>query len=273
MKPESSVKTKSAGRLSLNFYLDIGISKRDLGVLALPFISCFACLVLLFLLVIPKMKDISKMAIQSKAVKEKKNEFVSKVQVLSAIEESDLNNYYSLASLAVPENKDVSLALFAFSEPARKNGFFLNELSFNLGEVEAMNGDENEKGSVKTNSLEAEKIVAKMSLVGSSDRLDQLLEGLENGLPIMQIDKFEYNQIRGGVANIDLNISFFYSSEKAAYKLEELKITELSLSENEQSLLKSLASVDKQESVLQALRLSRPVTGEEIGRDNPFYLE
>ena len=274
MKSESSVKTKSAGRLSLDFYLDIGISKRDLKVLAVPFISCFTCLILLFFLVIPKWKSISKMAKESRVVKEKRDEFVLKVQALSAIEEGDLNNYYALASLAVPENKDVSLALFAFSEPARKNGFFLNELSFNLGEVEATKEDDKqEKQVVKKNNLGAEKIAANMSLVGSADRTDQLLDGLERGLPIMQIDKFEYNQIRGGVVNIDLAISFFYSSEKAIYRLEDLKIAELTLSDNEQNLLKDLASFDKQESVLEALRLSRPATGEQTGRDNPFYLE
>ncbi len=271
MKPDSSVKTKSAGKLNLDFDLNIGINKRDLKALALPFASLVICLFFLVFLVIPKWKIISKMAKESKTVKEKRDEFVSKVQILSTIEEGELKNYYALASLAVPENKDVSLALFAFSEPARKNGFFLNELSFNLGQIEAINEDDSKQQ--ETSSLDPEKIAANMSLVGSADRTDVLLADLEKGLPLMQVDKFEYTQVREGMANIDLSISFFYSSEKAAYRLEDLKIAELSLSDSEQDLLKNLAGFDKQEKVLEALRLSKPATGGAVGRDNPFYLE
>jgi len=271
MKPEISVKTKKVSKL--DFDLNFGLSKSDLKMLSIPLFSLVACLFLLFFLLIPKWKSIGKMAKQSESVRVKKDEFVAKVQTLSTIEEGQLKTYYSLASLAVPESKDVSLALFAFSEPARKNGFFLNELSFDLGEIEAESEKEETTTKPKTASLlSTDRVTANMSLVGSSQSADSLFSDLEKGLPLMQIDKLDYVLTRGDVVNIDLTVSFFYSQERTSYKPDDLKISELSLSDNELELLGNLVSFDKQEKVLESLRLSRPATGSG-GRQNPFYLE
>jgi hypothetical protein len=273
MKPEISVKAKTVNKFNLDFDLDFGLTKTDLKMLSFPLISMIVCFFLLFFLLVPKWKSIGKIAKQSESVKAKRDEFVAKVQTLSTVEESQLKNYYSLASLAVPERKDVSLALFTFSEPARKNGFFLNALSFDLGEIES-NQDE-EKTITKTKPvglLSTERITANMSLVGSSQNAGSLFSDLEEGLPLMQIDKLDYVSIRGDIIDIDLVVSFFYSPEKASYKLDNLKISELSLSNDELELLNNLASFDRQEKILESLRLARPSTGSG-GRKNPFYLE
>lgn len=275
MKSEVSVKTKSVGNFNLDFDLSLGLNKADLKMLSFPLFSFFLCLFLLFFLLIPKWGSIKNMAVESKSIEAKKNEFLAKAQVLSTVELNQLKNYYSLASLAVPENKDVSLALFAFSEPARKNGFFLNELSFDLGEIESEKGEEASPAKVKKEKTDSstEAVSAAMSLVGSAKNADSLFSDLEKGLPLMQIDKLNYQSVRGEIVNIDLRVSFFYGQQESLYDINSLKIGELSLSDQELNLLAELADYDKQEKVLESLRLSRPATGNGNGRENPFYLE
>jgi len=255
-------------RKGFSFKLDI--KTFELRTLALPLLSGLFCIVIFFLLLVPKAKEITAFRNKAKKLKVQRQEFLAKVQLLSSLDEEEMKTQGALATLALPVNKDVSLILFTLTEPVKRNGFYLSQFEFNLGEVEGEAGKEKELGKEKKPAAPIDKIKAKMSLIGPEERVAPLLLSLEKGLPLMEIGDFEYRTNEGGSVQLSMMVTLFYSSQRVSYKPELIKIKDLALSKGEAELLARLGQFKKNEAVFAHMIKGQPSSLTGKGRENPF---
>jgi len=250
--------------------------------IALPVISLVFCILVLFLLVIPKAKEIAVMRAKSISLNGQRRDFLAKVELLSSLDEATLKKQSYLTNFALPLKKDIALILYALSEPAKKNGFSLNQFEFDLGEVsvgesQSLSGTEGSKSKENNQNSKAQEsgkigeIVVKISLSGPRTQLASLLTDLEKGLPLLEINEIEFTLIQGDMVNVTLEVTLFSSSQSPVYDPEKISLENLILTDSENLLLEELTGYHHDEQMLESLKvkLASP-SASTTYRENPF---
>lgn len=234
----------------------------------MPLFSILISALILFFLLIPAGREIFVLIRKEKSLRKEKNEFLSKVQLLSSLDEEELRRQGELALLALPERKDVSLILFSLVQPARKNGFYVNQFEFNLGELEKESEEESvggkNKGERKKEGL-VKPISVEVSLEGDKENLLSLFRDWERSLPLVELENLNF-QFQEEKVNLDLTVKLYYSLGKASYQPEKIKTRDLTLSPQEKKLLEELASFHS----LGATFSEEEYRSPSKGRENPF---
>jgi len=237
------------------------------GILLAVFIGVF--------LVFPRISKVRSQLAKNQKLLESREDFLQKARLIASLDEEQVKQRASLAALALPKEKDISLILYALSEPARSNGFYIEQLKFNLGEItSSQEGSPAENKEVKDKAVVQKKPVdevpIEMKVVGSNQRLISFIQSVEKVLPIVGINSFQANYNESGRVSVNLNFYLSISSHRASYDPEKLSLADLALSVSEEELLAQLANF-KTTSSAASLDLQETLLIP-VGRENPFLL-
>lgn len=180
-------------------------------------------IILMVLVVFPQFQDFERGRRQQEDLKKQNEKLQQNIQILSAMDDSTLSSYVSVALSALPLTKDYIGILGAISTAAGESGTGLSDFSFRVGDVAS--------GSAQV----VDPIVIKLQVQGPLSSLQQFVASLSESLPLSEISAISIN---GNTMNLE--ITFLY---KPPVKPQLGTQTNLKpLSRQELSLMSELSS-------------------------------
>jgi hypothetical protein len=116
-----------------------------------------------------------------------------------------------------------------------------NIVSFSLSISDLKDEEESLKVSEKKM---ATKLPLNVEISGPSEKFVDLINGLENSLPIIFIDSMETTK-QGAVSTLKMSISSYYMADNMETNYEKLTLNDLKLTKEESDLLAKISEYDK----------------------------
>ena len=212
-----------------------GIERALLKLFLVPLVVIIVFLVSLGLIIIPKVNDIknniktiSDVNSQIKLTNEKKN-------YLTSIDVEQLNREADVLNKAVLKEKKSYLLVGVIRKIADNFGFQVKSFLVNPGEVKS--------GLPETLKVLDKETAVRMPisvvLIGPIDKNMELIEALENSLPILFIDKFD-SKSNNGISELEMTVSSYYVPNKKDYTGGNLTLKDLQLTAEESELLSTI---------------------------------
>ncbi len=239
--------------------------------LMIPLGGGFVLFLVSVFLLVPLVKKVRKQFRQNSKLITEKVDFTAKAQLIASLDEESLAAKAQLSTLAIPKEKEISLILYALSDPVRNNGFYTDHLEFNLGEVTLSGVEEGEEEKkIKVKKQPIDQVPVSMRVLGPGKNLSALLAEMEMVLPLIDIGTVNVIYSLNGRATVSFDFHLSVSSRLPSYDPEKLTLKDLTLSEQEESLLTDLTTFKKAgfSTIMDAL----PAAGGSVGRENPFSL-
>jgi hypothetical protein len=245
-----------------------------------PILVLVACLALFFLVTFPKISSIIRLRKQLGSLKNQEQNMVDKIQLIVSLDEEETQKYMRLVNLAIPRQKDISLILFSINSPARKEGFLIDKLEFNLGELKnkaenatssALLSDRKKKLSrVKKSkaSNNLERINVDLNLVGRQSNLVKLIRDFEQSLPLLGLKSLDATIGKSEKISLKMNLTMFFFPEVNLPQLEKIPLDQLALSSGEKEQLDELSQFYRHDVAL--FGTEGESESPSIPRDNPF---
>ena len=186
------------------------------------------------LVIVPKINEVSEKMASVKSVTAKTKEVNQKRVYLQSVNQEEIkSNALKLASGLLPQ-KDAYLLVRIIRNVVAQSGYSIDDFAISMGDIK--NNDE----TVKKDNSNFDKIPVSVTLLGPSENYIQLAKVLERSLPIMLIDNFEMRAMQGGVSVIKMSVSAYYLRDISNMKLENLKLVDLTPSQEEADLLSKI---------------------------------
>ncbi|MBL7078359.1 hypothetical protein ISS42_01715 [Candidatus Shapirobacteria bacterium] len=221
-------------------------------------------------LILPRIKKIRKQFGQNNKLIEERRDFMDKAQLIASLNEEELTYKAQLATLAMPKEKEISLILYALGDPVRNNGFYTDQLEFNLGEITSGETKEEDLNKIKVKKQAVDQVPVTMRVLGPGKNLASLVEEMEKVLPLIAINQLGVAYSPSGRSTVSFDFHLSVSSRQPSYDPEKLTLKDLVLSSQEEDLLAQLDNF-KKASFSSALNLPEVPIGP-TGRENPFSL-
>ncbi len=191
------------------------------------------------LVVVPKIGQIKDYRSQVSDLKTKIDDLNKKRAYIQSIDEGDLKAKEEVLLMAMPESKDIYYLLNVVTGVVSEYGFMVDGFSFSPGELK-------EGGEEETASLQGiSRVSFDLNLVGPGERYIELIEGLENSLPILSFDEIDSKVVGEAVSTIDLKMTTYFASGKEKVDVSKLAYTDLIMTQSETDLLEDLANYKK----------------------------
>jgi len=201
----------------------------------LPGLVIFVSLLLLFVSVIPQLKEVINLAKQ-KEIEMKKLEILNNnLKLLSSLESSVLNSQFETVSLALPQNKDFGGVIYAVEGAARRSNVVINDFGFEVGSL----------SDTSSSQGEFPVLTIKLNVEAQGEQIANFITELFKSVPLAEVLDVNINQ-----KSTELLVSFYYKPisqvEIDNYALlKELSAEKLSLV-NQISAWKSYPVIDIQ---------------------------
>ena len=146
-----------------------------------------------FLILIPRTSAVLKARTSLVRMQNTYKQLQDKVNILYSWNWQDVEEKLKLANTAFPLRKDIYLVIYALQEPCRRNGFVIEEMSFNLGEIEPETDSKEPSSAPKAKTKSnLDKIKVEMEVLGRESDFIGLLGDLDEGLPLLSISELNY---------------------------------------------------------------------------------
>ena len=216
-----------------------GMEASLLKVFLLPLALVIVFLMSLSLIIMPKIDDIGDLRREDESVTEKVRLMTLKRDYLLIVDEEELSKKASFLAEAILKEKDAYLLVGMIKQIAGKNGFYVQSFSVSPGEMDSGG----EGGEVKTVKNTVDKVPISFMVAGEKDRYLEFILALEKSLPILSIDSFDMTRGQQMV-KLDLRVTAFYVGEKSEYGMIEIKLADLMLSSEDETLLAELSQYE-----------------------------
>lgn len=163
-----------------------------------PVSTIAVCAFLFFIFIIPQIQSFLAMQDQVAGDKEKLATLQKNLQVVSALDDTKLDSELSIASSALPTDKDFAGVLQAISSAAANAGSVLGDYNFQIGELV----DTNVKGQSTQLPLQLS-----ITIKGDLDTGRNFIEELKKQLPLSDVTSISVNSN----GTISLQIVFYYA--------------------------------------------------------------
>ncbi len=257
--------------LNKNYLLKDPVGKTIFSLGSLTIVLLFA----FFLVVIPRTKEVLSKREELVSLQKKYREIKDKASWLASWDWEESEKKAKLTQLAFPTKKDIYLVIFALQEPCRRNGFLIEKMSFDLGEIESEAATAAATSS--TNELDSVKI--ELAASGRKEGLNSLLNDLDESLPLIAVEDFSFSGSDDsgdlGIATMHLKM-FFISRPSELKKADQVSPKDLEFTPQE---LETIAEIEnyynKASSLYQRLYFYPEIQiGQEVTvsgeRGNPF---
>lgn len=190
-----------------------------------PLLILLVSVILASTVIFPQFKEISGGADEVKTLKENLSVSKSNLVLFSTLGDLDIDNKLNIALNAMPSEKDFTGILNAVSVSAAKSGVFLNDFSFQVGELSTTSAKLSKQPSLQVS----------LSLLGGVEENRRFLKELSKALPLSEVTK----------VTIDNNLSkitvLFYYRPFPALKYDSNKQIKI-LSQKDLELINKLSS-------------------------------
>jgi len=185
------------------------------------------------MLIVPKINEGLARLNENKSVLEKTSQVNEKISYLQSIDQEEIQkNAQKLASGLLPE-KSSYLLLKVIQNTAQKLNYTIDDFSISMGDIK-----KEETENIKNTSFD--KIPIQVNLIGPAENYIALAKALERSLPIMSINKYEVSSSLGGATTIKLAVDAYYMKEVTDFKLENISLSDLTLTQAEADLLSTI---------------------------------
>lgn len=211
-----------------------GMDKRIFVLWLEPFAMFLIVFVSILLVIVPKINESGERLKENKSVLKKISEVNEKINYLQTVDQEEIQkNAQRLASGLLPE-KSSYLLLKVIQNTAQKQNYYIDDFSISMGDVK----DETEE---KIQNSSFDKIPIQVNLIGPAENYLALAKTLERSLPIMSINKYEMSSVKSGVTTIKLSVFAYYMKDVSDFKLENISLADLTLSQAEADLLSTIS--------------------------------
>lgn len=244
-----------------------GVESAFIKIFLIPIPLIVVFLISLNLIIIPRISEIKSVSDKVKSTNSQNSLVKTKNNYLKSIDQVELEkNALFLDSAVLKENK-----AYVLTEIVRKiadnYSYYISSFAINPGEIKS-DGSSDITITGDTNSIKKTPITVTLS--GPKDKMLDLITALENSLPILFIDKFETKTI-DSLTELNLTISSYYINNDTNLNTNNLSLSDLTLTEEESSLLQKLNSFNKVE-LSSSTEGTESATYKEYNRENPFSL-
>ncbi|MDD4027322.1 MAG: hypothetical protein PHO75_04010 [Candidatus Shapirobacteria bacterium] len=209
------------------------MDKRIFSLWLEPFALALIVFVSTFLVIIPKINEGIAKLNENKSVLEKTAQVNEKISYLQTMDQEEIQkNAQKLASGLLPE-KSSYLLLKVIQNTAQKLNYNIDDFSISMGDVKEETGE-----NIITTSFD--KIPIQINLIGPAENYLALARALERSLPIMSINEYGMSSKTEGVTTIKLAVNAYYMKEITNFKLENISLADLTLSQAESDLLATI---------------------------------
>jgi len=235
-----------------------------LGILVLAIISLIFVVIPSFNQLTSTNNQIKQKNIQIKNLEEKRNYLMNLNQ-----DEVEANAEY--LNLSLLKNKDAYYLVNVVRNVVEQKGFRIDAFSITPGEVEAETEEVAETSQTVNNKFGLTNIPVELTLLGPKSSYFDVVKALERTLPILSISNFEVKNI-GEVAQIKLEVETYFVPDKFESNLDKLTLADLTLTQDEMSLVKTLSEYDKTAGAVIDSGLIKSGEFKNYDRENPFEL-
>ncbi len=242
--------------------LDVALVK----VLVLPIMVTLIMFISVTLLFTPWITSIRGEMTRITDYKKKNNKLSEKISYLKSIDPKVLEDNSKKFNDAIFAEKNSYFLINVIRSVGDDIGFSIANFSLSPGEVK------DETVTTKTKKVSVKRIPVEVSLIGPRDKFIEFIDKLEKTLPILAIEelktKTELNMIK-----LDLTVSAFFVPINSESKIENLELSDLTLTEEEKILIDRLGEFKKAESPNNTLNISTDSAEyKTYERVNPFGL-
>ena len=239
-----------------------GMDKKIFFLWLEPFGLGLIILLSIFGVIVPKVNEVLNRLTERKLVSKKIVEVNQKINYLQTIDQEEIkNDAKKLASGLLPE-KSSYLLLKVIQNAALPLNYNIDDFSISMGKVK------DETDEIKNNSG-FDKIPVDINLIGPGENYLKLANIIERSLPIMSINKFEVSSAKGDVSTIKLGVSAYYMKEITDLKLENLTLSDLTLSQDESDLLSTISEYS--EMTVESTGIGSSGDFIKYEREDPFF--
>lgn len=210
-----------------------GIETRMINLFLPPLGLLVIILMSVGLLLMPKIEEINKNNALNKKLKSEVADLTAKYNYLATVDQEELMSNSDFINKSILPERNAYLLVGTIRKIADKYGYYLDSFSVSPGELET---EEDKVETIKGNVM---KIPLTLNLMGPKENYMSLVVGIEKSLPILSLDEFEMSG-RQGYVEIKVKLSASYIPRKQAIKIENLSLADMTLTQNEMEVLKTL---------------------------------
>lgn len=184
----------------------------------------------------PKLDQIREFIKNNKQMNSKTEDINQRRAYIQSIDDAELIAKKEILLMALPESKDIYFLLNVMSGLVSEYGFTVDSFSMSPGELKE-NLDSTDGG--------VSSLKFSVNLVGPSSKYVELINGLENSLPILSLNGLESESISSEFVKIDLGLTTYFVFSKDEVDIEKLTYKDLLMSQDELTVLERLNSFRK----------------------------
>ncbi len=214
-----------------------GIETRMINLFIPPLGLLLVILMSVGLLLMPKVEEINQNRVLNKKLKSEVADLTEKYNYLATVDQGELMVNADFINKSILPEKNAYLLVGTIRKIADKNGYYMDSFSVSPGELET---EEEETEIAGGNVM---KIPLTLNLMGPKENYMALVVGIEKSLPILSLDEFEMNGKQGYV-EIKVKLSANYIPRKQVFKIENLSLEDMTLSQGEMEVLTTLKTYE-----------------------------
>jgi len=242
-----------------------GINSNLIKLLIAPIILTIIVLVVINSVMLPRIKDIGVVNKDINKVLAETKKIQEKINYLESVPQDELKKNEGLLASSMLYEKDAYYLVSVIRNIADRYGFMIQGFSISPGKVTG--SDQSNKNENKNAN---KKVPVTLSLMGPKSKYLDFINGLENSLPLLTLDKFEMKG-KASIAEMNLIVSAFYFSNESSAEVKNLTLNDLKLDVKQVELLKQLSSFENNRDVLKKVEAQTATrSGILYGRNNPF---
>ena len=240
-----------------------GVSSSLIKLFLLPLVVVVFFLTSIGWLIMPRIESLKSLNGLSSLVKSQIKSTDEKRDYILSIDQFQLKQNADYLSSAVLPEKNSYLLINVIRKIVGKYDYNIISFSLSINELK----DEEESLKVAEKKM-VTKLPLNVEISGPTEKLVDLVKGLENSLPIIFIDNLNTTK-QGAISTLKMSISSYYMADNMESNYEKLTLNDLKLTKEESDLLTKISEFDKSvsEEELSGLEEGAFV---EYDRANPF---
>lgn len=187
------------------------------------------------LVIIPKISELNEVNGKLKNLEGQKKTIIEKRDYLLSIDQEELKRNSDYVNNALLPQKNGYVLVGMIRKIADKYGFQMDSFSIKPGELTK---DPNQP---VTNKTGVAKLPINLVVIGPTKNYLDLINGLENSLPILSLDTLKMKNTNES-SKLEMSISAYYVEDKTKFEIDKLTLNDLTLKKEESDLLSKLSN-------------------------------
>lgn len=183
------------------------------------------------LVFLPKIKQVKDFGIERKKTEAKIVDVNQRRAYIQSVDDAEFKKRHETLLMALPESKNIYFLLNVVSDIVSDYGFNVDSFVLSPGDLK------NEDSQLKK---DMSKLDFNIVLVGLKDRYTELINGLENSLPLLSINELGSKSVSQEFVEIELSLSTYFANSDDDIDVSKLTYKDLLMTKEELAVLERL---------------------------------